>query len=227
VGETALKEAVDDGATEEVKPQRRLRLPWPRRQKPVEPPAAGADEDEAPVEVSPLAYTTFSSKLAPALTAIGAALSILGGLGAWVRATEVETEGLAAHQVAVQMGYNDPEGLTIAVFGALVLITAAFWVRRRPVLKVVPAFVLKLVPLLLSLAIIGLSAWQLPEVDASARSLAAEAVQDASFANFHAGLGWGAWCLISACVALFLGSAVGILRELDLRRAEKKRGAEG
>jgi hypothetical protein len=125
------------------------------------------------------------------------------------------------------MGYNDPEGLTIAVFGALAVLTALLWTRQRPIFKVVPAFVMKLIPLLLSLAIVGLAAWQLPLIDRSAQTLAAEAVQDASFSNFHAGLGWGAWCLIVAGVTLFLGSVVGIFRELDLRRARKKRGAEG
>lgn len=226
MGESALKEAVVEESPEETKPGRRLRLPWPRKERSSTVDIDNTDETVEEVEPSPLAYKTFSQKLAPALTAIGGALAILGGLGAWVRATQVETEGLPAEQVAVRMGYNDPEGLTIAVFGALAVLTALLWIRKRPVFKIVPAFVVKLVPLLLSLGIVGLAVWQLPLVDQDAQELAAQAIEAANFTNFHAGLGWGAWCLIVSAVVLFLGCAVGILRELDLRRA-KKRGAEG
>jgi len=226
VGETALKEAVVEESPGEAKPGRRLRLPWPRKERAATVAMEKGDDTVEEAEPSPLAYRTFSPKLAPAATAIGGALAILGGLGAWVRATQVETEGLPAEQVAVQMGYNDAEGLAIAVFGGLAVLTALLWIRKRPLFKVVPAFVVKLVPLLLSLAIVGLSAWQLPLVDQAAQELARQAIEDANFTNFHAGLGWGAWCLVVSAVVLFLGCAVGTLRELDLRRA-KKRGAEG
>ena len=223
VGEAALKEAVSEEISGEVKSPRRLRLPWSRKERDAPAPTTQTSEVvEEEAETSPLAYTTFSPKLAPALTAMGGVLAILGGLGAWVRATVVESEGIAARQVAVQMGYNDPEGITIAIFGALAILTALFWLRRKPVFNVVPAFVLKLIPLLSALGIIGLAAWQLPLIDRNAQALAAQAIQEANFVNFHAGLGWGAWCLVVAAVTLFLAVAIGILRELDLRRASKK-----
>jgi uncharacterized membrane protein len=223
VGEAALKEAVTEDISGEVKSPRRLRLPWSRKERNAAAPTTDTpDVVEEEAEPSPLAYKTFSPKLAPGLTTIGGVLAILGGLGAWVRATEVQSEGLAAQQVAVQMGYNDPEGVTIAVFGALAILTALFWLRRKPVFKVVPAFVLKLVPLLSALGIIGLAVWQLPLIDRNAQALAAQAIQEANFVNYHAGLGWGAWCLVVSCVTLFLAVAIGILRELDLRRASKK-----
>jgi hypothetical protein len=88
------------------------------------------------------------------------------------------------------------------------------------VFKVVPSLILKVVPLLTSGAAIALIAWQLPLVDAEARQLAADAIERASFFSYHAGLGWGAWCMAAAAVLLFLGSIVGILREIDLRRGK-------
>jgi len=233
LGETALAEAVEEnGEQAEVADKtRRLRLPWSRRDRAVEAvgetetPQDGAAE-EAP-EVSPLAYKTFSPKLPPALTAFGGLLAIGGGLGAWVRATRVQTEGLAPEQVAVSMGYNDPEGLTIAVFGGVALITALLWLRRKPLFGFLPAFAVKLVPVLASVAVIGLAIWQLPLIDQQAQALAADAIQDASFTAFHAGLGWGAWLMIVASVLLFLGIVIGILREFDLRSAAKRRTQEG
>ena len=82
----------------------------------------------------------------------------------------------------------------------------------------VPALAIKLVPALASLAIVGLAAWELPLIDRSANALAQQAIEDANFTTFHAGLGWGAWCLVVAGVLLFLGTFVGILREIDLKR---------
>jgi hypothetical protein len=209
VGEAALKQS------------RRLRLPWSKRDQ-SDAPTQTEPAVESDAEASPLAYKTFSPKLAPGLTAMGGALAIIGGLGAWVRATEVETEGIAARQVAVQMGYNDPEGVTIAVFGVIAIVTALLWVRRRPVFKAVPAFVVKLIPLASAVGIIALAGWQLPLMDQQAQALATQAIEEANFVNFHAGLGWGAWCLVVAGIVLFLGAVIGILRELDLRRASKK-----
>jgi hypothetical protein len=234
LGETALKEAVEDRDDETAvadKPTRRLRLPWKNRDRSdaseTTPGTEVPDESETPVDASPLAYKTFSHKLPPALTALGGIIAIAGGLGAWVRATRLQTEGLQPEQVSVSMGYNDPEGLTIAVLGGVAALTALLWLRRKSVFGFLPAFALKLIPLLASLAVIGLSAWQLPLIDQQASALAQEAVQDATFTAFHAGLGWGAWLLIVACVLLFLGNVIGVLREVDLRSAAKRRSQEG
>ena len=234
MGETALKEAVTEQSepAEEAAKTRRLRMPWSRRDRGAENATTEraaieeTPEGEAP-EPSPLAYKTFSHKLPPALTALGGLLAVAGGLGAWVRATRVQTEGLAPEQVAVSMGYNDAEGMTIAVFGGVAVLTALFWLRKKPLLGFLPPFALKLLPVLASIAVIALAVWQLPLIDQQAQALAQEAIQDASFTAFHAGLGWGAWLLIVAVVLLFLGIVIGILREIDVRSAAKRRTQEG
>ncbi len=227
MAETALKEAVTEESTGETKPARRLRLPWPRRERAAETVSPAETPSEPRVE-SPLAYRTFSPKIAPALSAAGGILAVLGGLGAWVRATQVETEGLDAELVTLTMGYDDPEGLTLATLGAILVVASLLWIRRRPIFNLIPAPVLKVVPLLLSLGIIVLAAWQLPEIDQEARELAAQAIEQLGFVSYHAGFGWGAWCMLVAALTVFLGSAVGILRELDLRRAAtQERGTSG
>ena len=221
MGETAtLEEAVEEEKTGTAEAKSRLRLPWPRRKSTDSAHETPEAEEELgePAEPAPLAYRTFSPKLAPGLTAAGGAFAILGGLGQWVRATRVVTEGMEPEVVNFSMGYQDPEGLTMAVFGAVALITSVFWLRQRPLFKVLPSLVLKLLPTLASFAIIGLGAWELVLIDRSAQSLAQNAIEQADFVSFHAGLGWGAWCLVVAAVLLFLGTFVGILREIDLKR---------
>jgi hypothetical protein len=221
VGEAAtLPEAVPDETVEASKP-RRFRVPRLKREQTTEPTTAPETTDTTPAEEPlPLAYRTFSPKLAPTLTALGGIVAILGGLGVWVRAVEVQTEGLAPEEVFRTFGYNDPEGLTIAVFGAAAVLTSWIWLRQRPVFKVIPSLALKLLPLLSSGAVVALVAWQLPKIDQEARQLASEAIDRAAFFSYHAGLGWGAWCMAAAGVLLFLGTIVGILREIDLRRGK-------
>ena len=223
MGEAAtLPEAVPDEAAREPKRAWRIRVPRLRRERSSADPAEATSESEpaAAEDPLPLAYQTFSSKLAPTLTALGGLIAIAGGLGVWVRAVRLETEGLPPEEVATQLGYNSPEGLSIAVFGAIAALTSWLWLRRRPVFKIVPSLVTKLLPLLSSAGVIALVAWQLPLIDGEAQALAQEAIADANFVTFHAGLGWGAWCMAAAAVLLFLGSIVGILREIDLRKGK-------
>ena len=219
MGEPAVTESIAEKPVTKSPRTRRLRLKLPRLTRAEKPTDTETDETAAQAPTtSPLAYKTFSPKLAPGLTALGGILAIAGGLGAWVRAVQVETEGLAAEEVEVVMGYNDPEGLTIAVFGAVALLTSFFWLRRRPLFNVLPPFVLKVIPILASLGVVGLAAWQLPLIDRQANAMAAEAVERLGFTTFHAGLGWGAWTMVVAASALFLATIIGILREIDLRR---------
>jgi hypothetical protein len=64
-----------------------------------------------------------------------------------------------------------------------------------------------------------LVATRLPEIDSTARAWAVEAREGSvEFLSFHAGFGWGAWCMLAAAVTLALGVMAGVLRELDLRR---------
>lgn len=215
-----MPEAVPDEAAREPKPARRIRVPRLRRDRSSKETTVSSTEaePEAVEEPLPLAYKTFSPKLAPALTALGGVIAIAGGLGVWVRAVRLEAEGLPPEEVVSRLGSNTPEGLSIAVFGAVAALTSWLWLRRRPVFKIVPSLVVKLLPLLSSAGAVALIAWQLPLIDKEARGLAEEAISDASFVSFHAGLGWGAWCMAAAAVLLFLGTIVGILREIDLRK---------
>jgi hypothetical protein len=228
MGEPAVTESINEKTVPEAPRTRRLRLKLPRLTRPEKPTESSTDEKHTSAPTaSPLAYKTFSPKIAPGLATLGGVLAIAGGLGAWVRAVQVETEGLAAQEVEVVMGYNDPEGLTIAVFGAVALLTSFFWFRRRPLFSVFPAFVLKLVPILASLGVIGLAVWQLPLIDRQANAMAEEAVERLGFTTFHSGLGWGAWTMVVAACALFLATIIGILREIDLRRNRQREGETG
>jgi len=182
---------------------RLLRLPRLRRDR-----AAG---DVEQTELSPTAYKTLSRNIPTALTAIGGALALLGGVGAWARATELAPGGLTAEEVRVLMGHTDPEGIAIAILGGVAFVGSVAWLGHRLVLKLVPA--------LASLALIGLIVRELPAVNELARTWVAEASEGTlEFESFHSGFGWGAWLLIFSAVALVVAVMAGILREVDLRR---------
>jgi len=190
-----------------VRSRRRLRLP--RR---LRVPAGGraASRPEAPAS-SPTSYRTLSRKLPTSLTALGGTLALLGGLGTWARATELAAEDLAPEEVRVAMGYAEPIGIGIAVAGGAAIIASLAWLT--------PRLLPKLVPFALAATIIGLVASRLPEIDSTARAWAVEAREGSvEFLSFHAGFGWGAWCMLAGSVALALAVGAGVLRELDLRR---------
>lgn len=175
-------------------------------------PDAPAATEAAPRSLAPTAYRTFSPKLAPSLTALGGVLALIGGLGTWLRATKVVTEGLAAEEVEVVMGYEDPAGVAIAALGGACIVLSLVWAMRRWPL-------LKLLPLACAGVAIGLAAWKLPLLDDRVAVMAREAREGTlDFVSYHAGFGWGSWCLVAACVLLALGAVVGLLRELDLRK---------
>lgn len=189
-------------------------LKWPRalsfrrRHKTDEATADEASDRAA----APTAYRTLSAKLAPSLTATGGILALAGGLGNWVRATTVSSEGLPPEEVAAVMGYSDPIGGLVAAVGALAAIASLLWFASRVLFK--------LAPVLASLTLVGIIAWHLPAIDEQATAMAASARAQANldFVAYHSGFGWGAWCLLIATVALTLGALAGILRELDLRK---------
>ena len=159
---------------------------------------------------TPTAYKTFSPKLAPSLNLVGGALAVAGGLGVWLRATELSSEGLAPTEVTMTMGYESWPGMAIAAAGAVTLLGAVAWVLKY----LLP----KLIPVLSSLAIAVLVAWQLPVIDQEAVALVEQAREEIDFVAFHAGYGWGAWCMLAGALLAVLGSAAGVLRELDVRR---------
>jgi hypothetical protein len=158
----------------------------------------------------PTQYRTISRKLAPSLNVLGGTLAIAGGLGVWVRATELTAEGLVPAEVATTWGYEDWPGLAIAALGVLTAIGALTWLMR---------FLLpKLLPVAYSIALAVLVGWQLPLVDREAAALAEQARSQVDFVAFHAGYGWGAWCMLAGAVVAVLGSVAGALREFDVRR---------
>jgi hypothetical protein len=201
LGEAAVTER------DAARSRRRLRLP--RRPRILAGGRAAARPEVGPA--SPTSYRTLSRKLPTSLTALGGALALLGGLGAWARATELASEDVLPEEVRVAMGYTEPVGVWIAVAGGAAIVASLVWLTRR----LLP----KLVPVALAAVIIGLVATRLPEIDATAAAWAVEARQGSvEFLSFHAGFGWGAWCMLAAAVTLALGVMAGVLRELDLRR---------
>lgn len=158
----------------------------------------------------PTEYRTFSRKLAPSLNVVGGSLAIAGGLGVWVRATELAQDGIAPVEVATTMGYTQSPGVAIAGLGALLVLGSITWLLRGRILK--------LLPLLCSIALGVLVGWQLPQIDRDAAALADQARTQIDFIAFHAGYGWGAWCMLAGAVVAVLGSIGGLLRELDVRK---------
>ena len=167
--------------------------------------------DDDATAAKPTGYKTFSNKLAPGLIATGAALSVTGALGAWIRTSQVVSEGLPEEQVGAVMGHEADWGRLIAVVAAATFISSIVWVRRN--------LLLKLISVALSIAVIVMIAMRLPVIDDQAAGLAYQARTGAiEFISFHAGFGWGAWCLVIGAVALFIGVSAGLLRELDVRK---------
>ena len=174
-------------------------------------PRRTSEKTATVVAETPTGYRTFSSKLAPSLFVTGGLLAIVGGLGAWIRTSQIVVEGFTEEEVGVVMGHTSTWGRVIAGLGALAAVSAIVWTQKR----LLP----KLASLAIGLGLVGLAAWRLPIINRQAESFADQAITgDTSFIVFHAGFGWGAWCLIAAAVLLFLGVNAGVLRELDLRR---------
>ncbi|MGH2723411.1 MAG: hypothetical protein ACRDI0_03950 [Actinomycetota bacterium] len=163
---------------------------------------AAADPDAAP--------DSFSPKLAPSLTGLGGALTVLGALGMWLRETRVTVEGGFPEQVGRVLGASEPAGWALAALGMAVVMGSLTWRS--------PGLVPKVGVVLASAGSIGISAWWLMRLDDRAASMAAAASADPQFASYSATFGWGAWLLLVAITLLGLGVVAGLLRELDLRR---------
>jgi len=159
----------------------------------------------------PPGYKPFSNKLAPGLIGLGGLLSMSGALGAWIRTSQVAAEGLQEQQVGAVMGYEADWGRLIAVVAGVAAISAVVWLMHN--------LLLKIASVALCIAAIVLTVIRLPVINDQAAGLAYQArTGEIDFVSFHAGFGWGAWCLIVGATALFLGITAGVLRELDVRR---------
>lgn len=171
----------------------------------------GAGATAAGSEATPAEYRTFSRKLAPALTGMGGAAAAVGGLGTWVRATELETVGADAVQVATVVGFQQGTGWLVAVLGLVAAFASRLWAQRD--------WRLVAVPLAASLVAAGTVVWQVVEIGGRVRAMAdaAAAREELDFVVHHAVLGWGAWLMVTAAVLLALGALLGLLRAVDVR----------
>lgn len=159
---------------------------------------------------APHAYRTFSPKLAPALTAAGGMAVILAGLGTWIRVAQAVSPRSPLEETGATMGYESPGGWAIAGLGLLMVVASATWflVGWKP----------KLVPVLGALIVGSVAAWRLPAWDRQVQAMVVEAQERLGFAEYHAHFGWGSWSLAIGAVLLFVGAAVGVMREADVRR---------
>ena len=165
-------------------------------------------------------YKPFSDRLPGALTGLGGALTILGALGVWIRATVsgVSSSFQAPEEVERIMGHADKLGWGLAAFGLLALAGSRAWSFR----KSLPKFI----PITSALVIAAVTARQLLLLQDQYRGMVEKAVQtaktQAEAGIYHAGYGWGAWLLLVASVLLVLGAIAGLMRELDMRRERKR-----
>jgi hypothetical protein len=149
-------------------------------------------------------------RVAPGLTATGGLLVALGGLGTWVRATQVPAGGSVEEQVASIAGRSESGGWILLAVGIAAVVAAFAWNARAPGLRALAGGV--------SLVVIVLAAIRLALIDSRAAELTGEAASRPELDAFHAGFGWGAWLLLVAVVLLGLGVLVGVLREVEARR---------
>src|SRR5438270_3013909 len=70
------------------------------------------------------AYRTFTRRIAPLLVSSGGVLAFIGGLGAWIRATEVRSEGATPQLVGTLWGYSEPTGRAIAILASVAVFIA-------------------------------------------------------------------------------------------------------
>lgn len=187
----------------------RLSARWAAR-RPARERSRARETSDAPASVA--GYTTFSAKSVASLTVLGGALTALGALGAWVRATQTVVEGFAPEEVEVVTGTADPLafGWALAAIAVATAVSSMAWFA--------PTLLPKATVLVGSAGVIGLVAWHLDRLDERAAAMVAEAQASPQFLEYHAGFAWGAWLSLFGAIALALGLVVGGLRELDLRR---------
>lgn len=199
------------------------------------PPVERQTKDQEPgfgartarAEARPTAYRTFSPRLAPSLTAVGALCAAAGALGIWVRATEVSAAGAFPEVAAVVPGHADPAGWALFTLALVVALGAVAWTGRGirvgagKSAAAVPGEWLRAVQVVLAAVLVVSVTNRLLVSDGLAAGLVEEARASADFAGFHAGFGWGSWMLLLGAVLVTLGTVVGVLRQMDVGRGAR------
>jgi hypothetical protein len=159
-------------------------------------------------------YRTFPRKIPVVLVSTGGVFAFVGGLGAWIRAVEVKSEGLAPRLLGTLWGYAQPAGRAIAILAAVAVFIAVVGYFT----SFLPKFSLEAASLVLFVVLLA----RLITLNSKSSDLAAAAKQDPSFLSYNAGFAWGAWLMLLGLVFVFLGLVVGALRELDLKRGKSE-----
>lgn len=173
------------------------------------PGLAGRDRVRADSETG-AGYRTFPSKLPVVLTALGGGFIALGSLGASIRASAITRLNEDPTTVRLLMGSDSKAGWIVAGLGVVVIVASFVWFRRSVVMK------LALIALFVVTA--ALVAGRLQSFDDRAAIWAEQARRSPDFVGFHAGFGWGAWCMLVGAILAGFGLLIGALRELDLRK---------
>lgn len=155
-------------------------------------------------------YRTFPPKAAASLTMIGAAICIVGSLGASIRAAALASARDDPKQVAILMGYEEAVGWLLAAGSAILAVSGLAWLGRR----IVPKLVAVAVTLAFGVGVAG----RLLALDERAAAWAQAARRQPEFLGYHAGLGWGAWLLLVGAIICGFGLLTGLLREIDRRK---------
>ena len=170
---------------------------------------AGRDRVRAD-SVSGAGYRTFPARLPVLLTALGGVLVVLGALGSGLRASAITRVGDDPTTVRVLTGSGQRTGWVLAAIGVAVAVVSLAWRGRRRLTKLVAVAVAAVAAAAVALRLVSLND--------RAALWAAEARRAPRFIGFHAGLGWGAWCLLAGAILAGFGVLVGVLRELDVRK---------
>jgi hypothetical protein len=178
--------------------------------RPIDKPGLAGRERVRADSGSGTGYRTFPARLPVVLSVVGGGFVALGALGTWVRASAIETLRDDPKTVQVVVGYDSGAGWALAVAGVLLAIGALVWLGRRRILQLAALAV----TVLTGVAI----ARKLVEFNDLGADWAVAARRAPDFVGFHAGLGWGAWCLLAGVILAAFGALVGVLRAVDLRR---------
>lgn len=155
-------------------------------------------------------YRTFPARLPVLLTAAGGVFVVLGALGASVRASALARVRTDPTEVRVLMGSDQASGWMLAGLGIALAVSGVAWTTRRAAPKVSAAVLV----LLTGAVVVSRLLW----FNERGAEWAAAAALNPNFIGFHAGLGWGAWCLLVGSILAAFGLLVGFLREIDLRK---------